>query len=266
MSTSTSSTLSATLILILPSCDVTRLGPVAVRAVVDPSVYTSMSARVICSCFVAHADRNTDAAAKITTAARALKHFVTDPACGRDLRLKMLIRKALQKFAFLYAAWYSGVYMNQLNKIILKTAIEGLVWTAIGFSFGLGVFAMSFPGEMAKFYDTVGNRYLSSMYYGRVYDRDQTEGNLYYALSKAILAENDKNTIKYGAEFFKEGVDRTAFTTAIDNKLFASSSPFKDDFREIYTTDGWLRDGYIRALTRRGAAGDLDEINRVKRS
>ena len=147
--------------------------------------------------------------------------------------------------------------MTTLNKIILRTAVEGLVWTVIAFCYGLGIFAMCFPGSMAQFYDLAGNTKLSAMYYGRVYDRSSTNQNLFFALSKSIEAHNNNATIKYGNIWFFGSIDdsaRNLLTSDVDDYLTEGLSQDSKEYKALtaYNTDFRLRRGYIVALMEKG--------------
>ena len=143
--------------------------------------------------------------------------------------------------------------MNTLNKIILTTAIQGLVWTAILFSYGIGIFAMAFPAQMASFYDTAGDSKLGAMYHGRVYDRKPSTQNLYYAFSKNVEAKNTKGIIKYGKIWFEKTDEwvRDDITDEVDEVLIASAQGNTVALGLVGNTDDYLRRGYIRALLAR---------------
>jgi len=151
-----------------------------------------------------------------------------------------------------------------MNKIILRTAIEGLVWTVVAFCYGMGIFSMCFPGTMAQFYDSVGNKDLSALYYGRIYDRTNTNENLYYALSKNILAHNDSSVVKYGDKWFALETDtRDKLASQIDAYLINSAvNDAEIQALEMYNTDFVLRRGYIVALINKGQKDKaLDFLN-----
>ena len=141
--------------------------------------------------------------------------------------------------------------MTTLNKIILKTAVAGLIWTVVIFSYGLGIFAMCFPHAMAEFYDTVGNASLSAIYRERIYQRDPTDKNLYYALDKFILAENYDKIVEYSEKLFA----RPKY-----NKLIDDINEFKEKragsdqllLALACNEDNRLRCAYIKALLEKG--------------
>ena len=159
--------------------------------------------------------------------------------------------------------------MSPLNKIILNTAIHGLVWTAVVFSYGLGLFAVIFPGTMAKFYDTVGDKRLSAMYYERVYDRNPSAKNLFFVLEKYISAGNYKKVIKYSEKLFN--VDNAEYSNSeYQNYVALVSAHIKeraseemddDEFIEIISDiDGRLRCAYIEALINRNRESDAKDF------
>jgi len=162
--------------------------------------------------------------------------------------------------------------MRTLNKIILKTAVEGLVCTIIAFCYGMGVFAMAFPGQMAIFYDRVGDRTLAAMYHSRVYDRHGAPNQLYAALVKNILADNTCQTIKYGNKFFAPEftTEREAIITAADAQLIEQATaqfPTAAASRELLIAkscnmDDFLRSGYIAALLKVGCRDTAAQILR----
>ena len=96
--------------------------------------------------------------------------------------------------------------MNQLNKIILKTAIDGLVATIVVFCYGWGIFSAAFPNVMANFYDTVGNQRLSAMYYERSFQRTGDHQTLFLVLFYNIQLNNTDKVIQYGHVFYFYGV------------------------------------------------------------
>ena len=140
--------------------------------------------------------------------------------------------------------------MNALNKIILKTAVTGLVWTAVVFCYGLGIFAMSFPGMMASFYDTVGDKRLSTMYHERVYKRNPTPSNLYTILDKSIILKDHGRVIKYFDKFY-DLPDYEARVVKI--REYKEKRALKDGLTETLwelacNEDNRLRFSYIDAL------------------
>ena len=153
--------------------------------------------------------------------------------------------------------------MTAINKIIVRTAIDGLIGAVVVFCYGLGIFSMCFPGVMADFYDEVGNTKLSAMYYGRVYERTSTNENLYYALSKNILAHSDSAVIKYGNKWFALDPDiQTKLTSQVDvylTKDLVDGSAEKTAL-EIFNTDFVLRRGYVVALINKGEKGKATDF------
>ena len=144
--------------------------------------------------------------------------------------------------------------MTTLNKIILRTAVEGLVWTIVVFSYGLGIFAMSFPGVMANFYDTVGNRRLSAVYHSRVYQRNPSPENLFFAFSRNMDIRNDGRVIRYGIKFFDEldANERDRIVTDVDAHLVTRAGYNTLAIQTATNTEDRLRRGFIRALLNRG--------------
>lgn len=180
-------------------------------------------------------------------------------------------------FAIVCHLFTTGVKygVTVMNRIILTTAVQGLLWTAVAFCYGMGIFAMAFPGQMAKFYDTVGDRTLSALYYGRVYERNKTPENLYNALEKNILANKTGAIIKYGKIWF-DGTDRDDVINQVDKYLIertdanypAGISVALDNMRAFVmgracNTDDRLRTGYIRALLSTNKTADFAEARRV---
>jgi hypothetical protein len=129
--------------------------------------------------------------------------------------------------------------VNQLNKIILKTAAEGLVWIVVVFCYGMGVFSAIWPGTMAIFYDAVGNTNLSAMYYERSYQRTQSHETLFLVLFYNIQLDNTDKVIIYGDIFYNELTEEQR------------KAVLPNPNNEIATTDDYLRHGYIRALIAR---------------
>ena len=149
--------------------------------------------------------------------------------------------------------------MTALNKIILKTAVSGLVWTAVLFSYGFGIFAFSFPRVMVDFMDVVGNTRLSAMYMERIYRRNPTPENLYFALDKFIIAQNNSKIIEFGKKLFDlEDENPTIFNSIIDqiNEFKKESAADFPLILMIINEDNRLRTAYIQARLARGAAGD----------
>ena len=140
--------------------------------------------------------------------------------------------------------------VNQLNKIIFRTAIEGLVWTIVVFSFGLGVFSMAFPGAKANFYDTVGNHRLSAMYHSRVHARSATPENLFTAFDRNLVAGNSGAIIRYCTAFFVnlEPAERDRIITRVDAHLVQRAGECEITIAIATNTDDRLRRGFIRAL------------------
>ena len=153
--------------------------------------------------------------------------------------------------------------MNALNKIIFRTAVEGLVWTVIAFCYGLGIFAMAFPTLMANFYDNVGNKRLSAMYHERAFERNPTNENLYRVLDKVILHQDHTKVIKYSKKMFElEDRDLDAFNKII-NDVNAQKRALAGNNELILgfvNEDDRLRSAYIRSLV---AKGQTDKANTV---
>lgn len=140
--------------------------------------------------------------------------------------------------------------MSALNKIIFKTAVAGLVWTAAVFCYGLGIFAMCFPGAMASFYDTVGDKRLSAMYHERVYERNPTPDNLYMILNKSISFNDSNRIIKYFDKFYarKDYATRVAQIRE-DREKRATADGHTGTMWELASNeDSRLRLAYINAF------------------
>jgi hypothetical protein len=154
--------------------------------------------------------------------------------------------------------------MNTLNKIMLQTAVSGLIWTAVVFCYGVGIFAVVFPGAMADFYDSVGNKNLSAKYYEQVFKNNPSDKNLYNALSKFITSGNDKKIIKYGGKFFaaESGV-RTAVLDKVDEYLRSYAGNDTTALMHGCNEDNRLRCAYIRAILKRGGPGDFDKAKEI---
>lgn len=155
--------------------------------------------------------------------------------------------------------------VNALNKIILQTAVGGLVWTAVVFCYGMGIFAMIFPGTMASFYDTVGNKTLSAMYHGRVYQRDPADNTkLYTALEKAIAAKDDTKIIKYGTKFFAlDAAVRNDLLDQVDTHLRLRAGADQLKLGRGCNEDDRLRCRYIQALLKRNKDGDKTSADAI---
>jgi uncharacterized protein (UPF0332 family) len=159
--------------------------------------------------------------------------------------------------------------MSTLNKIIMFTAIQGLIWTAAVFSYGLGIFAKAFPEQMASFYDTVGNPQLSAMYYGRIYNENKNPENLFLVLTKNIDAKDTNGIIKYGNLWFSNNANtREAIITQKDEYLiegvtsrYTAGQLTENEYRAIIAqacnTDNRLRCSYVRALLESGTEKNL---------
>jgi len=96
---------------------------------------------------------------------------------------------------------------------MIKTAAITLFAAFVAFSYGLAIFGWAFPGTMADLSVQMGAHNAAGMYYERVYDREKTPDNLYYALDRYILANNHDKVIKLGDKFFD-----TSIVPAIDYK------------------------------------------------
>jgi len=149
--------------------------------------------------------------------------------------------------------------VSALNKIILKTAVAGLVWTAVVFCYGLGIFAMSFPGAMARFYDTVGDKPLGAMYHERVYKRNPTPENLYTTLDKFIQIKNHDKVIKYSEKMFKhKDYDRTVNNINKFVRDHSKDVPFALEL--ACNADNYLRCSYIEALLAKGRKPEANQV------
>jgi hypothetical protein len=154
--------------------------------------------------------------------------------------------------------------VNTLNKIIITTALNGLLLTVGVFSFGLGIFAQVFPAEMAKFYDKVGDTHLAAMYYGKIYNSHKNPDNLFYAFTKSIDAKETKNIIKYGDLWFADNYYvRDAVVTRKDEYLIEDAAQSyekgklnQDAYKLVIATscntDDRLRCKYVGALLKCG--------------
>ena len=149
---------------------------------------------------------------------------------------------------------FYNIYVKTMSKIVLRTAIYSFIGTVAVFCYGLGIFSMCFPRSMADFYDSVGNTRLSAMYYGRIYERNKTNENLYFALSKNILAHSDSATIKYGDKWFAlDEIVQKNLTEQVDAYLINDAlDEHEKDILTMYNTDFVLRRGYIVALINKG--------------
>ena len=147
--------------------------------------------------------------------------------------------------------------MTTLNKIILKTAVAGLIWTAVVFSYGLGIFAICFPSVMTDFYVATGDKRLSALYSERSYKRNPNINNLYFALDKFILAKNNAKIIEYSEKLFE---NKETYYSIVDQV-----SEFKRDraagdpitLGYLCNEDDRLRSSYIGALIKRGKVVDI---------
>ena len=144
--------------------------------------------------------------------------------------------------------------MNALNKIIFKTAAEGLVAVAVVFCYGMGIFAFAFPGAMASFYDIAGNTRLSALYHTRVYNRSSTPQNLFNALHANIIAGNDSRTIELGERFFDTSftTQREAILASEDARMVAGAGEGALAIGLGTNTDNRLRMGVVRAHIAQG--------------
>jgi len=144
--------------------------------------------------------------------------------------------------------------VNALNKIILRTAVEGFVWTMVVFCYGLGIFAMAFPSSMAAFYNAVDNRKLGAMYHERVYQRNPTAENLYLVLHSNTIHGNDAKIIKYGKKLFDE-TEAEEYKKVIDDVNRHLRARANGNYWELAlgcNEDDRLRRAYIEALVRKG--------------
>jgi hypothetical protein len=78
--------------------------------------------------------------------------------------------------------------MNQLNKIIIKTAFISFVGAFTFFAYFLGVFAVVFPQHMARFADALGNQRMSAMYHIRIFERSGDVEDLFNVVMKVLDA------------------------------------------------------------------------------
>ncbi|MCL2228678.1 MAG: hypothetical protein FWC00_02485 [Firmicutes bacterium] len=152
---------------------------------------------------------------------------------------------------------------NVLNRIIIVTAAQGLLWTAVAFSYGLGMFAMMFPRQMANFFDNVGNQNLSAIYHTRIFDRTDSAEDLYLALARNISANRHGEVIRLSGIWFDlDTTVRTGIVVQVDNFLIERAN-------EQYT--GELRDmviGFINTYDtiRRGYIASLFATNNITRA
>ena len=114
---------------------------------------------------------------------------------------------------------------------------------------------MVFPSVMADLYDNMGNTRLSAIYHTRVYDRNPTNENLFFALSAHTISEHsNKETVRLGRKFFidMDWQERTAILDQADAYLVSKAGGDQITIGFATNNDDRMRRGFIRALLRRG--------------
>ena len=139
--------------------------------------------------------------------------------------------------------------MNGVNKLIFKTAAVSLVAVAVVTCYAVGIFAFAFPKPMSNFADALGNKSMSAAYHERVYKRDKTNENLYFALDKFIIAEKHGKVITYFEKFY-EKAEYASMVVAVSKYKEERATTITDpDVRALVCDeDNRLRVAYIRAL------------------
>jgi len=161
---------------------------------------------------------------------------------------------------------------------MLKTSAITLFVAFVTFAYGLAIFGWVFPGVMADLSVRIGAHNAAGMYFERVYDRDRTPDNLYYALDRYILANNHGKVVILGGKFLDlDGADQTRIIETVNEEWRIRAGGSKHNLVAWANEDSRIKRAYTIALIRTGKTDeaiakletwlaepiDLDQPNRA---